>query len=100
LGKQSCDGLVDVRAATTKPAQAPAGLVIVQENALIPLIDEPQAHFRQASQDYERGDQAGAARQIRPAAALIRLEAGRHDAANKAPASIAPRNGWMSWLSR
>jgi hypothetical protein len=79
-------GGLPARAAAAKPthAQAPAGLVVVQEDVLIPLIDEPQAYFRQASKDYAQGDQAGAARQMRAAGALIRLEAGRHDAANKA----------------
>jgi hypothetical protein len=79
-------GELPAHAAAAKPAhaQAPAGLVVVQEDVLIPLIDEPQVYFREAGKDYARGDQAGAARQMRAGAALIRLEAGRHNAANKA----------------
>ena len=50
---------------------------------LIPLIDEPEHHFHMASRYFARGDRTHAAAEIRAGAALLKLEAGRHDATNK-----------------
>ncbi len=59
------------------------GTVVVQEDVLIPLIDQPERHFHMASNYFARGDRTHAAAEIRVGAALLKLEAGRHDAANK-----------------
>ena len=58
--------------------------VAVQDDVLLPLIDEPEHHFKMASRDFARGDDAGSAAEIRAGAAFLKLEAGRHDATNKA----------------
>ncbi len=69
-----------------QPAQvaaAPVGVVIVEEDVVVPLIGEPEHHFRHALKYFQKGKNEQAAQQIRIGAALLRLEAGRHEAANK-----------------
>jgi len=56
---------------------------VVQEEVLVPLIDQPERHFHMASKYFARGDRSHAAAEIRVGAALLKLEAGRHDATNK-----------------
>jgi hypothetical protein len=51
--------------------------VSVPDSALNALIGEPDRHFHRAAELYVQGDAAGAADEIRAAAALIRMEAGR-----------------------
>ena len=69
--------------ASSATPEAQPGLVVIQEDVLIPLIDQPEHHFHMASRYFARGDRTDAAAEIRAGAALIRLEAGRHSAANK-----------------
>jgi len=59
------------------------GLIVVQEDVLIPLIDQPEHHFRMASRYFAKGDRNQAAAQIRVGAAMVKLEAGRNNATNK-----------------
>jgi hypothetical protein len=59
------------------------GIVVVPEDVLTPLIDEPEHHFHMASRYFAHGDRTHAAAEIRSGAALVKLEAGRHDATNK-----------------
>ncbi len=49
----------------------------------MPFIGQPGRDFHRAKADFTKGDDRGAARQIRIAAAIMKLEAGRHNAANK-----------------
>jgi hypothetical protein len=70
-------------AASSSTSEAQPGIVVVQEGVLIPLIDQPERHFQMASRDFARGDRTRAAAEIRVGAALLKLEAGRHDATNK-----------------
>jgi len=71
-------------AASSSTSEAQPGIVVVQEGVLIPLIDQPERHFQMASRDFARGDRTRAAAEIRVGAALLKLEAGRHDATNRA----------------
>ncbi len=65
-------------------AEAPsAHQVVVQEDVLNPLIGEPEHHFHHAASLFAKGDTRGAASEIRAAAALLRLEAGRENAENR-----------------
>ncbi|MBF6569695.1 MAG: hypothetical protein IVW54_12565 [Candidatus Binataceae bacterium] len=64
-------------------AQTEASQVKVPENVLNPLIGETQQHFHQAASMFSKGDNQGAASEIRSAAALLSLEAGRQGAANR-----------------
>jgi hypothetical protein len=58
--------------------------VVVQDDVLLPLIDELEHHFKMASSSYfARGDDSRSAAEIRAGAAFLKLEAGRHDATNK-----------------
>jgi len=68
---------------SSAPAEAQPGTVSVPEDVLTPLIDEPEHHFHMASRYFAHGDRAHAAAEIRAGAALVKLEAGRHDATNK-----------------
>jgi hypothetical protein len=61
-----------------------AARVTVPQSALDALIGESNIHFHKAVDLYEKGDADGAASQIRAAAALIRLEAGRGSAEDDA----------------
>jgi hypothetical protein len=54
--------------------------VTVPESALNSLIGEPDRHFHRAAELYVQGNADGAATEIRAAAALIRIEAGRGSA--------------------
>jgi len=54
--------------------------VTVPESALNSLIGEPDRHFHRAVDLYEQADPEGAATEIRAAAGLIRIEAGRGSA--------------------
>ena len=65
-------------------ADTQAGFVVAPEGVLTPLIDEPEHHFHMASSSFARGDRFKAATDIRAGAALVRLEAARHDATNRA----------------
>ena len=58
-------------------------VVVVPEEVLIPLIDQPEHYFHMASRDFARGDRTQAAADIRAGAALLKLEAGRYGATNK-----------------
>jgi hypothetical protein len=71
-----------VPASSATPETKP-GLVVVQEEVLTPLIDQPEHHFHMATRYFARGDRSQAAAEIRAGAALLKLEAGRHGAANK-----------------
>ena len=64
-------------------AESAPGTVVVPENVLMPLIDEPEHHVRTASSDFARGERFKAATEIRAGAALVKLEAARHDATNR-----------------
>ena len=64
-------------------SEAQQGTVVVPEDVLTPLIDQPEHHFHMASRYFAHGDRTHAAAEIRAGAALIKLEAGRHDATNK-----------------
>jgi len=54
------------------------------EDVLIPLIDEPEYHFHSASRYFSQGNYSRSAGEVRIVAALFKIEAGRHDATNKA----------------
>jgi hypothetical protein len=70
--------------ASSAACEAQPGIVVVPEDVLTPLIGQPEHHFHMASRYFARGDRTHAAAEIRAGAALLTLEAGRHDAANKA----------------
>ena len=70
--------------ASSASPEAQPGTVAVPEDVLAPLIDEPEHHFHMASRYFAHGDRTHAAVEIRAGAALVKLEAGRHDATNKA----------------
>lgn len=61
-------------------------------DVLNPLISEPQRHFDQASTLFTRGDNSGAAAEIRAAAALLRLEARREGAVHSGKLTAAAAN--------
>lgn len=65
------------------PQTGGPGVIVVEEDVVLPLIDTPEQHFHAAQRYFARGDQRDAASQVRAGAALLELEAGRHDAANK-----------------
>ncbi len=69
--------------ASTSKSVAPPGFVVVEEGVLLPLVDEPEHHFHDASEYFAKGDIRNAAAEIRMGAALLKLEAGRHEAQNK-----------------
>ena len=69
--------------ASSGTPEAQPGLIVIQEDVLIPLIDEPEHHFHMASAYFARGDRFKAATEIRAGAALLKLEAARHDATNR-----------------
>lgn len=71
------------QAGAATSAASPPELVVVREDVLIPLLDQPEAHFKRAEKDFSRGDTSGAATEVRAGAALLKLEAGRHNARNK-----------------
>jgi hypothetical protein len=64
-----------VHAANDREAQ-----VTVPQSALNSLIGEPDRHFHRAADFYVKGDADDAASEIRAAAGLIRIEAGRGSA--------------------
>jgi hypothetical protein len=70
-------------AASTATSEGQPGIVVVPEDVLTPLMDQPEHHFHMASKYFAQGDRTQAAAQIRIGAALLKLEAGRHDATNK-----------------
>lgn len=78
--------------ASSATPEARQGIVVVQEDVLIPLIDQPERHFHMASRYFARGDRTHAAAEIRVGAALLKLEAGRHDATNKAGLDAAAKH--------
>jgi hypothetical protein len=83
--------------ASTVPAssaisEAQPGIVAVPEDVLTPLIDQPEHHFHMASKYFARGDRTHAAAEIRAGAALVKLEAGRHNATNKAGLEAAAKH--------
>jgi len=80
-----------VPASRTTPEAQP-GIVVVPEDVLTPLIDQPEHHFHMASNYFARGDRTHAAAEIRAGAALLKLEAGRHGATNKTGLEDAAKN--------
>jgi hypothetical protein len=74
------------QAAREQPAPAagpPVGVVIVEEDVVAPLIGEPEHHFHHALKYFREGKNKQSAQEIQIGAALLKLEAGRHEAANK-----------------
>jgi hypothetical protein len=69
--------------APTATSEVRQGTVVVPEDVLNPLIDQPEHHFHMATRYFAHGDRTHAAAEIRAGAALVKLEAGRHDATNK-----------------
>ncbi len=69
--------------ASSATSVAEQGTVVVPEDVLTPLVDQPEHHFHLASSYFARGDRTHAAAEIRAGAALLELEAGRHDATNR-----------------
>jgi hypothetical protein len=65
-------------------ANTSAAEVTVPQSALDSLIGEPDRHFHRAADFYAKGDAQTAASEIRAAAALIRIEAGRGSAQHAA----------------
>jgi hypothetical protein len=45
--------------ASSATPEAQPGLIVIQEEVLIPLIDEPEHHFHMASTYFARGDRHG-----------------------------------------
>ncbi len=80
------------KAAPSGSTASPSSLVVVQEDVLIPLIDQPEQHFHRAQKYFERGDRKDAAAEMRAGAALVELEAGRHNAHNKHGLDKAAKN--------
>jgi len=70
--------------AASSTSETQQGSVAVPEDVLTPLIGQPEHHFHMASRYFAHGDRTHAAAEIRVGAALVKLEAGRHDATNKA----------------
>jgi hypothetical protein len=70
--------------ASSATSGAQQGVVVVQADVLIPLIDEPEYHFHLASRYFSERNDSGSPGEIRIAAALLEIEAARHDATNKA----------------
>jgi len=70
--------------ASSSTSETQQGTVAVPEDVLTPLIGQPEHHFHMASRYFAHGDRTHAAAEIRAGAALLKLEAGRHDATNKA----------------
>ncbi|MGD0291986.1 MAG: hypothetical protein ABSC63_20460 [Candidatus Binataceae bacterium] len=73
-------------------SDAQHGTVVVPEDVLTPLIDQPEHHFHMASRYFAHGDRTHAAAEIRAGAALLKIEAGRHDATNKTGLEDAARH--------
>lgn len=65
-------------------ANNPSGDVTVSQSVLDSLIGEPERHFHRAVNLYDKGDAHGAASEVRAAAALVRMEAGRGNARDAA----------------
>jgi hypothetical protein len=61
---------------------------VVEGGVLIPLIGEPEYHFHLASRYFSQGNDLRSAAEIRIAAALLKIEAGRHGATNKAELDV------------
>ena len=70
-------GMIGIAQIPARAANTLAGEVTVPQSALNSLIGEPDRHFHRAADLYAKGDADGAASEIRAAAALIRMEAGR-----------------------
>lgn len=67
-----------------RAADNPSAKVAVPPSALNALIGEPDRHFHRAEDFYVKGDAQGAASEIRAAAGLIEMEAGRGSAQDAA----------------
>lgn len=65
------------------PTQAPAGYVIVENTIWYQLADEPNQHFHMARLHLLRRDPARAAKEIRTAAAIMKLAVGHAAPAGK-----------------
>jgi hypothetical protein len=63
--------------ASSATSEAQPGFLVIQEDVLIPLIDEPEHHFYMASRYFARGDRTHAAAEIRAGAALLKRETAR-----------------------
>lgn len=57
--------------------QAPEGYVLLEENTVYMMANEPQQHFLQAHADLARKDDRGAAEETRMAAAYLDMQAAR-----------------------
>ena len=60
-----------------KAAECPKGCVIVEEDAVLALADQPGIHLTEARKYHENKDWKAAARELRTAAAFLKLEAAR-----------------------
>ena len=60
-----------------KAAECPKGCVIVEEDTVLALADQPGNHLMEARKCHENKDWKGAARELRTAAAFLKLEAAR-----------------------
>jgi len=69
--------------ASSATSEAQQSIVAVPEDVLTPLIDQPEHHFHMASRYFAHGERIHAAAEIRDGAALVKLEAGHHDATNR-----------------
>jgi len=75
-----------------QPTPSAQGAGTLPNDVLNPLIGEPQRHFDQASTLFTRGDNSGAAAEIRAAAALLRLESRREGSVHSGQLSTAAGN--------
>lgn len=62
---------------------APPGTVIVHENVLMTLMDEPEKHFEQARREFQKHELKPAGVEVRKGAAFLRVESGRGDTVSK-----------------
>ncbi len=63
--------------------KAPEGWVIVEEDYLFFLDDEPQTHFEKAKESFLEGDKKATAKEIRKAVVFMKLEESRATAEGK-----------------
>lgn len=58
-------------------AQAPEGYVLVEEDVLVTVANEPEHHFRRSVEDFLKKEMKASAAEIRKGAACLKLEANR-----------------------
>ena len=63
--------------ASTSPPKAPDGGVLIEEDVVLVLMDEPEEHFQKGREFFLKKDLKAAAHEIREATAFLKLEAGR-----------------------